>query len=151
MKLSHWKTLLSPAVFGVFDGSTSSVGVLLTSLHMTGHAILIVCFGLAVAGGVGMMAGSWLSEDRSGGLVQAAAIGTATLIGTMLPALPYAWSSGNSALVGSSVILFLIGALITVVRSRTASVLRAAAETYGVLTAVCVAVGVCALVTGGAG
>ena len=138
-------------MFGVFDGSTSSVGVLLTSVGSTSRQVLIVCLGLAVAGGVGMAAGSWLSRDNEAGLPQAAMIGAATLAGTMAPVLPYLWWTGHSALIGSGVILFLIGAIITAVRSRRETLLRACAETFGVLTAVCLAVGACALATGGAG
>lgn len=138
-------------MFGIFDGSTSTVGVLFTSLKMAGHAVLVVCLGLAVAGGVGMAAGSWLSKESGAGPGQAAAIGAATVVGTLAPALPYVWDSGHSALIASGVILFLIGTLITWVRSRDDSLVMSAVETYGVLAAVCTAVGVCAVATGGVG
>lgn len=144
------RALLSPAIFGSFDGATSVVGVLLT---LTGHPGQIVptSLGLAVAGGVGMAAGSWLSDDTDAGPVEAAVIGAATAVGTLLPALPYTVTTGAAAIVASAVILVLLGAAITVVRARDRSPLRAAAETYGVLTAVCVAVALCALATGAAG
>lgn len=142
--------LLAPAIFGGFDGSTSVVGVLLT---LTGHPeqIIPTALGLAVAGGVGMAAGAWLSDDEDAGPAEAAAIGIATAVGTMLPALPYAAMSGPAAVVCSALILILLGAAITRVRARDRSLRRAAVETYGVLAAVCVAVSLCSLLTGTAG
>lgn len=118
---------------------------------MTSHQVLVICLGLAVASGVGMAAGSWLAEDNDAGAGQSVAIGVATTLGAMAPALPYAWAGGHSALVDSSVILFLIGAMITWVRSRSDSLVRSTLETFGVLIAVCLAVGLCAVATGGAG
>jgi hypothetical protein len=142
--------LLAPAIFGGFDGATSVIGVLLT---LTGHAtqILPAAVGLAVAGGVGMAAGQWLSDDSDAGLREAAVIGAATAGGTILPALPYAWLHGTAAIDCSAAVLLTIGAVITAVRARDRSVSRAVAETYGVLLAVCAAVAVCTIATGAAG
>lgn len=143
---------LSPAVFGAFDGSTSVIGVLLT---LTGHPaqVLPTAFGLAVAGGVGMAAGQWLSQDTDAGLADAIVIGAATAIGTVLPAVPYALLGGTAAIAASAVVLILLGTVITAVRAhdpdRTWA--RAAAETYGVLLAVCAAVAICTLATGASG
>lgn len=142
--------LLSPAIFGGFDGATSVVGVLLT---LTGHPGQVVpaALGLAAAGGVGMAAGSWLSADTEAGPVEALVIGGATAVGTLLPAVPYMVLAGAAAIVASAVILVLLGAAITFVRARDRSPMRAAAETYGVLAAVCLAVALCALATGATG
>lgn len=144
------RTLLSPAVFGASDGATSVVGVLLT---LTGHPgqIIPAALGLAVAGGVGMTAGAWLSDDADAGPAEAGVIGVATAIGTVLPALPYAFLSGGAAIACSALILLLLGAAISRVRARDRSLRRAVAETYGVLAAVCVAVSLCSLITGAAG
>lgn len=138
------RSLLSPAVFGASDGATSLVGVLLT---LAGHPgqIPAAALGLAVAGGVGMAAGSWLSKDDKAGPVASLVIGGATTVGTLLPALPYLWLTGTGAMAASAVVLVLLGGVITVVRARTEPWWRSAAETYGVLMLVCVAVGVCAL------
>lgn len=142
--------LLAPAIFGAFDGSTSVVGVLLT---LTGHPgqIIPTALGLAAAGGVGMAAGSWLSADDDAGPLEAAVIGVATVVGTVLPALPYAVTAGIVAIILSAAVLLALGAGITFVRARDRSLGRAAAETYGVLAAVCAAVTVCSFVTGAAG
>lgn len=140
--------LLSPAIFGASDGVTSLVGVLLT---LAGHPaqILPAALGLAVAGGVGMAAGSWLSRDSGAGLAASGVIGVATAVGTLLPALPYVLLGGVAAMAASGAVLVALGALITAVRARSESVWRSAAETYGVLAAVCVAVGACALLLPG--
>lgn len=146
------RSLLSPAVFGASDGATSVVGVLLT---LAGHPGQIVpaSLGLAVAGGIGMCAGQWLSDDSDAGLGEALAIGAATAVGTLLPAVPYLVLAGAEAMACSGLLLVLIGALITMVRSRTSGRgwWRAAAETYGALAAVALAVALCALVTGAGG
>lgn len=141
---------LAPAIFGGFDGATSVVGVLLT---LTGHPgqILPTALGLAVAGGVGMAAGSWLSADTKAGPREALVIGAATAAGTLLPALPYLLLAGAVAMACSGLLLGLLGAAITLVRARDRSMIRAVAETYGVLVAVCVAVALAALATGATG
>lgn len=148
--MSRRAALLPPAIFGGFDGATSVVGVLLT---LTGHPeqIIPTALGLAAAGGVGMAAGSWLSADDDAGPLEAAVIGVATAVGTVLPALPYSILAGAAAIACSAVILVLLGAAITVVRARERSLRRAAAETFGVLAAVCVAVTLCSLATGATG
>lgn len=139
-------------MFGGFDGATSVVGVILT---LTGHSgqVIPAAVGLAAAGGVGMCAGQWLSDDDDAGPVQAVVIGIATAIGTLLPATPYMMATGTAAMLASAAILVLIGAVITAVRTRTSSrtAVRAAAETYGVLVAVCAAVALCAVATGAGG
>lgn len=141
--------VLSPAVFGSFDGATSVIGVLLT---LAGHPgqVLPTAFGLAVAGGVGMAAGQWLSADTDAGPSDAVVIGAATAGGTVVPALPYALLTGAAAIGASAAVLVLLGAAITAVRAHDPARTwrRAAAETYGVLLAVCAAVAVCTLATG---
>ena len=141
---------LAPAIFGGFDGATSVVGVLLT---LTGHPgqILPTALGLAVAGGVGMAAGSWLSADSEAGPREAVAIGAATFAGTLLPVLPYLLWAGAAAMVCSGLLLVLLGAGITAVRARDRGTGRAAAETYGVLLAVSAAVALAAVATGANG
>jgi VIT1/CCC1 family predicted Fe2+/Mn2+ transporter len=149
--LTHPRSaLLAPAVFGGFDGATSVIGILLA---LTGHTtqVLPAAVGLAVAGGVGMAAGQWLSADAEAGPAEAVAIGGATAAGTLLPALPYVWLHGMAAIACSAAVLLLIGAVITATRARDRSLARAAAETYGVLLAVCAAVAACTIATGAVG
>jgi hypothetical protein len=141
--VTQFKRLLAAAVFGAFDGATSLVGVLLT---LTGHPgqVMAAAVGLAVASGIGMAAGSWLSADE-GGALEATVIGLATAAGTLLPALPYLALRGGPAMLASVLVLLALGAVITAVRARTEPLWRAAAKTYGVLIVTCVAVAVIVL------
>jgi VIT1/CCC1 family predicted Fe2+/Mn2+ transporter len=143
--------LLRPAVFGAFDGVTAVLGVLL-SLHGHPGWVLPSALGLAVAEGVGMAAGQWLSSDSDSGLAASGAIGTATAFGSLAPAVPFAVLPMPWAAVASALILAAIGLGIAAVRRRDRGWPRGLAETFGVLVAALVAVGVCMTLTpGGAG
>lgn len=143
------KDILQPSIFGVFDGATSVIGIILT---LTGHAeqVIPTSLGLASAGAVGMAAGSYLSDDSKTGLTASVSIGVATGLGTMLPVLPYLFTSGISAIIASFIVLIIIGAMISVARVKFGahSWARAFIQTYAVLILVCAAVGVCTLATG---
>jgi hypothetical protein len=86
-------TLTGRAVFGGFDGTTSSIGVLagLLVAHATSGTILTTAVGLAVASMVGMAFGDWLGGATR---TQAAVMGLATLAGSLLPAIPLAVNRG---------------------------------------------------------
>jgi VIT1/CCC1 family predicted Fe2+/Mn2+ transporter len=89
------------AVFGSFDGLTSAIGVitgLIVAGTHSGSRILAASLGLAVAATVGMGAGEYLS-DESRSVRRAVVMGAATLTGSMLPALPFAFGDGTSQLV----------------------------------------------------
>ncbi len=87
------KSLTGRAVFGTFDGTTSSIGVVsgLLVAHATPATILTTAVGLAVASMVGMGFGDWLGGATR---VQAAVMGAATFAGSLLPALPLAANRG---------------------------------------------------------
>jgi hypothetical protein len=145
------RSLLRPAIFGVFDGLTSLIGVL---IGMSRHPALILtaAIGLAVAGCVGMAAGEWLSDNDTG-LGAAAVIGVATGTGTLLPALPFAALPPVPAAWSCGVITVGLGAAITASRARQPvngkprGAGRAAAETFGVLLVASAAVAACTLLT----
>lgn len=120
-----------PAVFGAFDGLTAVLGVLLT---LTGHPSLVIptAAGVAIAEAIGMFFGEWLS-DSDNGFGASAVIGAASLVGSMGPALPWAWLSGSSAITASAAVLVGLAAAITVLRGAERGWLRAATETYGIL------------------
>jgi VIT1/CCC1 family predicted Fe2+/Mn2+ transporter len=139
--------LLRPAVFGTFDGLTAVLGLLL-SLHGHPNWVLPSALGLAVAEGVGMAAGEWLSDSGSG-FAASGVIGAATALGSLAPAVPFAVLPMPWAAVASAVVLVAIGTGIAAVRSRDRGWARAFAETFGVLAAALVAVGVCIRVTPG--
>lgn len=122
--------MLRPSIFGAFDGMTVVLGVLFT---LTGHPELVfpTAVGVAVAEGVGMAAGEWLSNSDSGPAV-AAVMGAAVLAGGVLPALPWLVLTGGWAIVCSILILIAQGAGIAVLRNDRGTSL-ALIETYGVL------------------
>lgn len=141
--------LMRPAVFGTFDGLTAVLGVLL-SLHGHPDWVLPSALGLAVAEGVGMAAGEWLSGEGTG--AAPAVIGAATALGSLLPAVPFAILPGAWAAPASLLIVAALAAGISAVRSDGRGWLRAAAETSGVLAAAFIAVTLCmALTPGGTG
>ena len=134
--------LLKPAIFGLSDGMMSLLGVV---LYLLGHQDLI--FPAAVSGAISsalsMAGGEWLSESDSG-LGASCVMGAATGLGGMLPALPFAFTSGRTALGFMVVICLGIGALVALMRTGR-SRLRAFAETAAVLAAIFLAVLLCGL------
>lgn len=103
---------LQQAVFGSFDGLTSALGViagLVVAGTHTGPRILAGALGLAVAATVGMGAGEYLS-DESRNLRLALVMAAATLVGSILPALPFALGYGTGQLIASGM-LTVIAAL----------------------------------------
>jgi VIT1/CCC1 family predicted Fe2+/Mn2+ transporter len=129
---------LRPAIFGAFDGLTVVLGVLFS---LTGHPSLVLptAVGVAVAEGVGMAAGEWLSDSDSG-FAASLVIGVATIVGSIAPALPYAWLPPGPALIASVTVVAVLGAVITGMRSRARGWTRAVLETYGVLAVTILAV-----------
>jgi VIT1/CCC1 family predicted Fe2+/Mn2+ transporter len=103
---------LQQAVFGSFDGLTSALGViagLIVAGTHTGPRILAGALGLAVAATVGMGAGEYLS-DESRNLRLALVMAAATLVGSILPALPFAFGYGTGQLIASGT-LTIVAAL----------------------------------------
>lgn len=143
--------LLRPAIFGVFDGSTSVLSILLAYRHLDG-LIFPGALALGAVGAVGMAAGEYLSDDTDSGLAASVAIGVATGLGTVAPAVPYLLLQGLAATVSAVTVLLVIGALIAGVRAKRHHWARAIAETYGVLLAASAAAVACTFaVPSGAG
>jgi VIT1/CCC1 family predicted Fe2+/Mn2+ transporter len=139
--------LLAPAVFGAFDGANSIIGLLggVPPAH-----VVTAAWHVAISAGMSMGAGQWLSERSRSGRLSALVIGVATALGTLWPALPYTVLRGWSALTAVGVALVLLGAVISLVRTRmpaegdaeAVSLRRAAFETYIAMALVCAAVAV---------
>ena len=131
-----------PAVFGLADGMMSLLGVV---LYLLGHQALI--FPAAVSGAissaVSMAAGQWLSDpDR--GLPAAAVMGAATGAGAVLPAVPFAFTSGTAA-VGESVWICVLVSLTVALLRPGRRWQRAVTETFLVLGAVFAVVLICGM------
>ena len=111
--------------------------------YASGHGGLVIP--LALSGGVSaacsMAGGEWLS-DSDNGLGASAAMGMATLIGSVLPAAPYAFLSGWHAPAVS--VLTLIAVVVVVAHLRSCRK-HPYAETFGVLAVVLAASAACAL------
>lgn len=128
------KILKSAVIFGLVDGLTCGTGVLM-SLHNHPAAILLAAIGLAVAEVIGMGCGEWLSDNSS--LARPVAIGLASGVGAMIPAIPYLFLTGVPAVALALALVAVVAAGITWARHEPGiSWLRVIVETYGVLTAV---------------
>ena len=138
--------LLRPSIFGAYDGLTVVLGVLLS---LTGHPELVfpTALGVAIAEGVGMAAGEWLSNDQSTPLA-AGVMGAAVLVGGVAPAVPWLWLRGWPALALSVVVLVAIGGVIAWLRNDRGAG-RALVETYGVLAVTITVVWVVEVLTPG--
>jgi VIT1/CCC1 family predicted Fe2+/Mn2+ transporter len=90
------------AIFGSFDGMTSTLGVVagLLATHAGASHILAGAIGIAVAATVGMGAGQYLSDDQRS-LRKAAVMALATLIGSVLPALPFIFGDTRACVIAS--------------------------------------------------
>lgn len=139
-------TWVRPAVFGAFDGLTSSLGVLL-ALASHPHLVLPAAVGVGTAEMVGMAAGQWQS-DSDDGLGAAVVIGVATGAGCVLPAVPFAVLSSGPASVASAVLVLAVTAAIARLRADRGRV-RAAVESYAILAATAVVVLLVHLLTPG--
>lgn len=133
--------LTRPAVFGAADGLTCFLGVV---LGLAAHPSLVFpgAVGVGAAEAVGMAAGEWQSASGSG-FAAAVVIGAATGLATIIPALPYAAGlPGWYARGWSAALVLLITAGIAWSRRGDRGIRRAAAESFGILAAVAVVVGV---------
>jgi VIT1/CCC1 family predicted Fe2+/Mn2+ transporter len=132
--------LARPVVFGLSDGAMSITGVV---LYAAGHTGMV--FPLALSGGLSaaasMAGGEWLSESGSG-LRAAAAMGAATLAGSVLPAAPYAFLHGAAAPAVSVGLLAVVAAVVARLRGHRA---HPYAETAAVLAVVLALSAACAL------
>ncbi len=123
--------LAPQVIFGLCDGAMSILGVV---FYAAGHRSLVLP--LAVSGGLSAacsMAGSeWLSDD-SQGFATPTAMFTATLVGSVLPAVPYAVAGGLLAPALSVVILAAVAAVVGRMRPHRK---HPYLETAGILAAV---------------
>ncbi|MFJ5532511.1 VIT1/CCC1 transporter family protein [Streptomyces sp. NPDC093261] len=142
--------LANPVVFGILDGLTTLLGVLLSEARYPG-LILHTAIAVSVAGAVGMGFGQWLSsaEGHLLRVAKALAIGASTACGSILPALPYAALPLGWARPASAAIFLALGCLISLVRAGECGFKRSAAETFGAMAAVFIAVYASQLLTPG--
>src|SRR5271166_4449225 len=94
-------TDIREAIFGSFDGMTSTLGVVagLLATHAPAPKILAAAIGIAVAATVGMGAGQYLS-DGNRNMHKAIVMAVATLIGSVLPAIPFIFGDSKARRLG---------------------------------------------------
>lgn len=119
------------AIFGSFDGMTSTLGVVagLLATRATAPHIVAGAIGIAVAATIGMGAGQYLSDDQRN-VRKAVVMAGATLIGSVLPALPFVFGTSLAC------VLFSVG--ITLAASAVIGHYRGYLVTYAILLLVSV-------------
>ena len=119
------------AIFGSFDGMTSTLGVVagLLATRATAPHIVAGAIGIAVAATVGMGAGQYLSDDQRN-VRKELVMAVATMVGSVLPALPFIF--------GSSLVYILASGAITLIAGGMIGHYRGYAVTYTILVAVSV-------------
>lgn len=132
------------AIFGSFDGMTSALGIITGLLAAPTHVLLAAVLGLSVASAVGMASGQYLGEEHPE-LHVAVIMGVATLVGTLLPAIPIlAFGHGVCGIIGCVLVACAITAVIAWRRKRWV-------QTFVVLALVSTATILMSLVTGAGG
>lgn len=101
------------AIFGSFDGMTSTLGVVagLLVTHANAQHIVAAAIGIAVAATVGMGAGQYLSDGQRN-LRKAIVMAVATLVGSVLPATPFAFGKSTACVVASAGITLVAAGVI---------------------------------------
>ena len=101
------------AIFGSFDGMTSTLGVVagLLATKSTSQHIVAGAIGIAVAATVGMGAGQYLSDGERN-VRKASVMALATLVGSVLPALPFVFGAFTACVLASAGITILASAVI---------------------------------------
>jgi hypothetical protein len=117
------------AVFGGADGLVLALG-LIAGLTRSPGALFHAAVSAGLAELVGMTAGAWLS-DRGAGILAALASGGGALAACVVPAVPYAVTTGAAALIPSLALTAAVAGVIA--RLRPERGLLAAAQTFGVL------------------
>jgi VIT1/CCC1 family predicted Fe2+/Mn2+ transporter len=116
------------AILGAADGLTIVVALVFGRNPAVFHAALDAGIGEFV----GMGAALYLSDVRKR-IVPAFLCGACTLLGCVIPALPYIFSHGDIARIASGAIAACLGAVVCKLRPEKGWL--AVAETYGVLLA----------------
>lgn len=133
------------AIFGSFDGLTTSIGVAaaLTLSHHPSASIIVAILAASLAAAIGMGAGKWLS-DSDDGFRESAVMFVATAAGGFLPAIPFLLTTPPTAFIISLGLASASGGAIGYLRRRH---IRGYIETFGILAivvAVTIAVGLIA-------
>jgi len=131
------KEIVSKAIFGSFDGMTCILGVIAAG-YIIGdtHALVLSAVGLALASGISMTGGAYLSDVTNVNTVKyALVIGVASCIGILLPSLPFAFAPKPLALLLCALITCALGVLIAQARVSSLGILKAYGQTFLIIGA----------------
>lgn len=136
-------------VFGVSDGLTSALGVVIP-LALAHQPMLAVIAGLAMAAAIGMGGGEYLS-DKESSWRRAAAMAVASFVGTVIPAGPFFVLNSWPAAVVSGALCVTTGIAISETKAHQAGRRAAYLQTFVILGVASLATVGMALATGAAG
>jgi hypothetical protein len=125
-------TTRTTAIFGASDGLVASVALILATMPHGRKVVVAAIIGLFIAEGLGMAASQYLS-DVNRNLRQAVLMGVATSVTIIVPALPWTFTSGATAVVTSCLIALIFAGFIARARLGGWSTWL---QTYGVLIGV---------------
>lgn len=135
MKLMN-REVLKPSIFGMFDGLTSLLGVLIPLLKTNPLLVFVTCIGLAVSSAISMGLGEFLSSDKTipkkNRVNNSLYMGLFTAIGCLAPVLPYAFTSGVLALVLSLVIYLGLTVVVAFMKSSDLGWRSAVVQTFAI-------------------
>jgi VIT1/CCC1 family predicted Fe2+/Mn2+ transporter len=143
------RDLARPATLGGFDGTASLLGVVIYLLFSHPALIFPAAVSGAASSAVSMGGGEWLS-DSDNGFAPSLVMGVATFIGAILPAVPFAFSTGPAAAAESGVVCAGICFTVAGLREDRGYGL-ALLETFGILAVVIAVTVICGLFLPGGG
>ncbi|MGA7834478.1 MAG: VIT1/CCC1 transporter family protein [Acidimicrobiales bacterium] len=120
------------AVFGASDGLVATMALILATMGHGRKVVLAASIGLLIAEGFGMAASQYLSDPKRD-LRLALVMGVATSVAIIVPAIPWAVTSGTAAVISSCFIGLVLAGMIAYARPGG---LESWLQTYGVLIAV---------------
>lgn len=110
--------IISESIFGMFDGLVSVLGVIIGLAATSGTSngkIINAAFGLAIASALSMGFGEYQSCESH---LRAWAMGISTLVGTLIPIVPFFILSRSYSFVCVGVATFATGLLIGKLRNE---------------------------------
>lgn len=118
------RSFARPVIFGVGDGMVSLLG---TVWYLSGHPALVLP--AAISGGVTSavsMAGFDSLSDSTRSVAASCALGAATGLGCVLPAVPYGILRGTAAVAASAAVCAALAVVIALIRPARSRLLSAA-------------------------
>jgi VIT1/CCC1 family predicted Fe2+/Mn2+ transporter len=141
------KEVLKPSIFGMFDGLTSLLGVLIPLLTFTHILVFTTCIGLSVSSAISMGLGEYLSSDkfipRRTRVHRSVYMGIFTAIGCFVPVIPFAFIGGSVALWIATAIYIGMTFVVAFMKKDELGWKQALTQTF-VVSIVAVALVVCA-------